>query len=213
MTETELIRRLDKLERDNRRLKGFALGVVVLAAAVIAIYASQPAPNKIVAHELEVVNESGIPRVIIDPGFVKLLDSKGNTSIELVAENVFLYKRKISELGPSLSLYGPKGKLSARLQGTDLMLYDARQEAAVRLGYTFGMPTLSLGPPDEAGISMTVEPGDLPQIELSDARGFSMDLGSTVTESATTGETQKTSAASIVMFGNGKDHHVIWQAP
>lgn len=50
-------------------------------------------------------------------------------------------------------------------------------------------------------------------IELSDAAGYSMDLGTTNTITPTTGQTQQTSAASIVMFGNDKNHHVIWRAP
>lgn len=40
-----------------------------------------------------------------------------------------------------------------------------------------------------------------------------MDLGSTRLAAARTGATEQTSAASIVMFGNDKGHHVIWQAP
>jgi hypothetical protein len=40
-----------------------------------------------------------------------------------------------------------------------------------------------------------------------------MDLGSSSTTKTITGETQQTSAASIVMFGNDKDHYVIWKAP
>lgn len=52
-----------------------------------------------------------------------------------------------------------------------------------------------------------------PNIELSDADGYSMDLGSTSIVIPKTGEKQQTSATSIVMFGSDKDHHVIWKAP
>jgi hypothetical protein len=60
---------------------------------------------------------------------------------------------------------------------------------------------------------MDVNSSGAPQVELSDPQGFTMDLGSTGTINAKTGETQRTSAASIVMFGNDKRHHVIWRAP
>jgi hypothetical protein len=42
--------------------------------------------------------------------------------------------------------------------------------------------------------------------------GFSMVLGTADLVTPTTGETHRTSAASITMFGNGKDHKVIWKA-
>jgi len=38
-------------------------------------------------------------------------------------------------------------------------------------------------------------------------------LSSTSTVMARSGETQPTSAASVVMFGNDKKHKVIWRAP
>jgi hypothetical protein len=60
---------------------------------------------------------------------------------------------------------------------------------------------------------MDVNSSGAPQVELSDPQGFRMDLGSTGTINLKTGETQRTSAASIVMFGNDKEHHVIWRAP
>lgn len=43
--------------------------------------------------------------------------------------------------------------------------------------------------------------------------GFEMDLGGTITRTIATRAIQQTSAASIIMFGNDKTHHVIWQAP
>ena len=52
-----------------------------------------------------------------------------------------------------------------------------------------------------------------PQVVLSDSQGYAMSLGSTPLVTPGTGATEQTSAASIVMFGNDKKHHVIWQAP
>jgi hypothetical protein len=49
-------------------------------------------------------------------------------------------------------------------------------------------------------------------VEL-DTKGFSMDVGSADLTVPRTGVTSQTSAASIVMFGNDKKHHVIWEAP
>jgi len=52
-----------------------------------------------------------------------------------------------------------------------------------------------------------------PTIGLTDKEGFDTEIGSTNLVTPKTGETHHTSAASIVMFGGGKDHKVIWQAP
>lgn len=168
MTESEIADRLERLERDNRRLKGFALGVLVLAAALGGIYAKQPAPNRILAHEFDVTDSSGKVRVILG------VDPTGEGLALLGADG---------EVGAEMTLYPSGNKLIA--------LNDAQ---------------------DQPRVAMWVDSGE-PQISLRDARGFSMDLGSTGTVSARTGETQQTSAASIVMFGNDKDHRVIWQAP
>jgi hypothetical protein len=58
---------------------------------------------------------------------------------------------------------------------------------------------------------MGLGPSGDPGIELGDAKGFEMDLGNANTITPTTGQTQQTSAASIVMFSTNKK--VIWQAP
>ena len=49
------------------------------------------------------------------------------------------------------------------------------------------------------------------QIRLADAEGFSLVLGTTELETPLTGETHKSSAASLVMID--KNEKVIWRAP
>jgi hypothetical protein len=68
MTPEDIAQRLEKLERDNRRLKGFAVGVLVLAAGLSAIYATQPVPEKITAHEFLVIDHSGNGRLMMGVG-------------------------------------------------------------------------------------------------------------------------------------------------
>ena len=52
-----------------------------------------------------------------------------------------------------------------------------------------------------------------PSVALSDPQGYKTQIGVTDLVLPSNGETRKTSAASIVMFGNDKRHKVIWQAP
>jgi len=59
MSETELVVRLERLERAHRRLKGFALAALGLATALATIYATQPVPRTITAHRFEVVDDAG----------------------------------------------------------------------------------------------------------------------------------------------------------
>jgi len=48
-----------------------------------------------------------------------------------------------------------------------------------------------------------------PNTELSDPEGYRLDFGSAKMIAPETGTTQQTSAASIVMFGNDKEHRVM----
>lgn len=170
MSETELVERLERLECAHRRLKGFALVALVLATALATIYATQPVPQTITAHEFDVVDNSGKQRasmVALSGGGsdIGLTDAQGNPGV-------------IMNLDPAT--------------GASIMLLDAQRNLRTTLSVTReGAPT----------------------IELSDAQGFRMNLGTTGTVSARSGSTEQTSAASIVMFGNDEKHHVIWKAP
>ncbi|HUY14148.1 MAG TPA: hypothetical protein VMX16_11050 [Terriglobia bacterium] len=212
MNEAEIARRLEKLERDNRRLKGFAFATMVLAAAVGGIYATRPVPKTITAHAFEVVDNSGSLRARMSA------DPIGDTGIRFYDAHGALMRAMMAVL--------PSGE--SRIEINDAHEYTS---VAISAGPS-GDPVIKLNGPQgtkrevigqygigfyDAGGSQRAVVGvnqiGAPFISLSDAQGFSMDLGSTGTENLTTGQTQQTSAASIVMFGNGKGHHVIWQAP
>lgn len=175
MTPEETAQRLEKLERDNKRLKRSALCTVIVLAALGGIYATQPVPDKITAREFEVVDASGKPRV-------RLVSEQGEAYIVLLdADNTPAASMLVDKSGrPAFSLFHAFGKLPGANKPRAIM-----------------------------GLSGDGSPG----IRLYDARGFELDLGSTSTVAEKTGELHQSSAASITMFGNAKDHHVIWQAP
>lgn len=193
MNERELVARLAKLERSNRRLKHGALAVVVLAAALGAMAATRPVPDKITAHEFNLVDAAGKVRVNISL-------AGGEPTI------AFNDAREFTRLQMDLAMGEPH-----------IQLWDA----AVRPSERRWVPVADPRIPDIAifsaqgsapAIVLGVGAKDTPSITLSDSHGFGMNLGSTgmVTRA---GATQQTSAASITMFGNDKNHHVIWQAP
>lgn len=59
MNEAELIERLVRLERDNRRFKSAGLAVLVFAVALRAVYATRPIPAVVKAHAFEAIDISG----------------------------------------------------------------------------------------------------------------------------------------------------------
>lgn len=177
MTDTELQSRLEKLERDNRRLKRIGVAALVLAGALGLMAATRPVPDVIKAHKFEAVDGAGVERVVIG------------------AE---------SPRGPWIAL----SKYSKN--------YAGRRYAGVLIDSTPSGPSIHLVHLVHGvatGIGLQLSRLGEPEISLRDAKGFDMELGSTGTQSLSTGATQQTSADSIVMFGNGKKHLVIWQAP
>ena len=96
-----------------------------------------------------------------------------------------------------------------------ILILDAQGEdrAELHLGSS-GEPTiLFTDAQGKTRAGMFVNSSGVPNIWLTDAQGFEMDLGSTSNVNVKTGATEQTSAASIVMYGSDKGHHVIWQAP
>ena len=173
--DTEIVVRLERLERDNRRLKRLGAAALVLAAALGAIAATQPVPDVIKAHEFDVVDSAGKARIGIDllegQPVLTFYDSGGQPALEMADWDA---------LGPSIMVG----------------IHDTTQAGIV-----------------QPGVEIRDQPAKGPRISLSDTRGFRLDLGSTDTETSETGQTQHTSAASIIMFGNDKKHHAIWRAP
>lgn len=194
MTETELADRLERLERDNRQLKTLATVALILAAALGAIYASRPVPDKITAHEFDVVDAAGRARV-------KIYAEYGP-----------------DESNPEILITDPHGKnlvSIGTMRGTgSLNLWETYNDAGIGLGWNERGPLISfIDSQGRSPMSFMVSTSGDPNVTLSDPQGYSMELGSTGIAQPTTGATQQTSAASIVMVGNDKDHHVIWKAP
>ncbi len=238
MTEAELAERIKRLERDNRRIKRLALAAFILVSALIFLYAERPVPQTLTARELDIRDSHGNLRIMLDtksnePG-ITFYDAQGNPREVMYvgadgSPDIAFYDvqgkpramiRTDAEGSPDIAFFDSQGKPRAGM-GVDangspeITLSDAQgNPRAVMYVYADGSPAFGLA--DAQGkprAGMAVAADGSPRISLSDAQGFSMDLGSSGTVIPQTGETRQTSAASIVMFGNDKNHHVIWQAP
>lgn len=216
MTEMEIMKRLERVEHDNRRLKGFALAALVLTAALSAIYATQPPAQTITAHEFDVVDGSGRVRVrmtVLPSGEPKILlyDPQGKARVGMGVN---------ASGGAVIGFADAQGNTRVGmgvLQSgmPDIRLYDSQGKPRMEMEVVASdVPSITLL--DGQGnicVEMDALPSGEPIILVKDAQGFRMDLGSTGTVTPATGVTQQTSAASIVMFGNDEKHSVIWKAP
>ncbi len=179
--------RLKKLERHNRRLKGAGLLSLVLVSGIVLMGQATPKSRTVEANEFILSDSNGRRRAILslvgEAAALALSDEKGITRALLV----------VDKNGASFNLADANKTLRTSLalgkDGQFLILRDA-----------------------DGGVRATISVGENgPLFSISDKDGFRAELGSTSLVTPSTGETHKTSAASIVMFN--KDGKVIWRAP
>ncbi len=243
---TDILTRLGRVERENRRLKQVGFVVLVLVGAVLLM--GQARSNRTVEAEQFILKDAnGRMRarlamekadrptlVFTDAKGLQLVSLEGGDSPSLnlckgVCESqqvwlgtypnglfgVALYGKDDGTplhglqvgLGvvngvPGLNLFGKDPSVQASLDletGPRLVLNDANGNVALATGSIF----LS----DPKG-NVSLGQGS---IGVGDGQGFRTTIGSTELGTPRTGETHKTSAASIVLFG--KDRKVLWSAP
>jgi hypothetical protein len=194
----ELERRLLSLEKQNRRLK--RLGAAALIVVTLLVVMGQaPSKKTIVANQFILADDNGKPRAT-------LWMNTNNRVPELLFFNE--QERVAAKLQPSsLALFdaqGPiRGLFSVNNTGGSLLLIDSERP----LKQVFLQPG-SVAMIDDRGSQATVEAGHL---KVYDREGFAATLGTEALVTPHTGETHKTSAASLVMFDKNKN--VLWRAP
>ncbi len=210
-----LTQRLDRLERENRRLK-IAGAVLLLALAAVGVMGQ--------------VLPKAVPKVVEAERFV-LRDTRGRTRATLDAEGSGTL---------ALSLYDQNGKIRASLaveaDGTPrLDLVDQNGKQRVALNVVKDASALVLADQNGKGrISLTVLPGGRPDLALSDQNGKTrlvLDVGTSgpsvvlydenekeravlghaALEATATGTVEQRPASSLVLFD--RDGKVIWKVP
>jgi hypothetical protein len=219
MTDREFTRRLEILERNNRRLNRVAAAAIALAAALGVTYAVscssdrnpvdvESSGQRITAREFDVVDSAGRVRVQMavncNPATdcrpeVRLFDRDGKplTSIGAGALSVSGEKE-------TASLQGGRLQFSVGSKGSK-----PKVTAQVGSG-SGGGGLLSLTGDNESYVRVNA---NSPSIELRDSQGYVMDLGAVDLTTVISGRTSQTTADSIVMFANDSKHHLIWRAP
>lgn len=218
-TTQTLARRLDRVERENRRLKG--AGVVALALVAAMVLMGQATGSKVIEAERFV-----------------LKDKDGKVRAELgLSGGVFADSRMILKPdAPHLSFYDEKSKPHIRLSFdrhiSELLLGDKERGHVSLSLHEQGFAGLDLNPMVErkhsismaafrSGTRLSLSTGGKTRVQMwgtEEARvtvyddlGARAVLGQIDLEETKTGIVEKRPASSLVLFD--KDDKVIWSAP
>lgn len=186
-TALEEIRgRLVRLEKQNRRLKQLGIGALIVIASLVLV--GQASPKKTIeANEFILRDSSGKARarLCVDDKtlgtFLRLSDENGNDDLMLAS---------------TASVGGGSIILTA---GTENLVLVPSSVGFWHSGKEKGSEVVAKAQFSSGALFVT------------DDQGFKATLGTADLVTPSTGETHKTSAASLVLFD--KDKSVIWKAP
>lgn len=226
---SDLRERIERLEQHSRRLRAWLIAAAVAISGLMFVAASAAPRDStfgtVTANKLVIVSAPGRARFIVGPDSARFVGADGRGA---VLDETSLTFSGADGL-PFVSLAAPHALPPALKNSLPAEELGAAQKAAGCSGLSFfgaggtaeptgGIAEL-IGCPSGASLVLFTA-GDAisldassPDISVSDGKGYRVDVGSTGLLSPETGETRRTSAASIVMFGSDKDHKVIWQAP
>jgi hypothetical protein len=229
------IERLEKLERDNHRLRQVAaLGLIVIA--VVLLMAQTSGPRRLEANEFVLKDDKGKVRgrfALLEKGLVpqlSLSDEQGRDllTLSVIAGSPFLSFNDVRGTERvTLSIDEGRGDAGLTLrhankapaitmlsenEGARIVLGDAQRQGRLQLAISKLAAALALY--DERG-KQTVTvfaygEGDS-RLTVEDREGFKTVIGTSETVTPLTGEKHKTSVAAITMFD--KNQKVIWKAP
>ena len=211
-----ILSRIERLERQNRRLKRGAAACLVFMASLFVVslgltgqvQRKSPAPRTGKPAPAPATPPApALPQDIEAQSF-SLKDANGRVRAKL----------SMSGEGPSFKLLDPSGTalvtlslLDAAPGGPLVLLSDPQHAATLSMSVGAGQgPQLSLiGERADIQDHIGVAP-DGSTFELSDKDGFTTSIGNGV-QPARGGQVKKTSAASIALFN--KDRKLLWSAP
>jgi hypothetical protein len=219
-----ILERLEKLERHNRRLKRAGALALVVVSAVLLMGQAAPKSRIVEAEEFVVKDSSGkmravfgvagkdAPRLLLfesGGGFSKL----GPTGFSLFDAKVFpLAKLETGDDGPSLFLSQVSGESVglAVFKGSPGLKVKTGKGGAFLTVAPYGPDLWLTDEKDKERFGVSIDSNG-PHLSLSDIEGFETSIGITDLVTPHTGESHKTSAASLVMFD--KEKKVLWRAP
>lgn len=206
----QILSRIERLERQNRRLKSGAM-VLLVAVACVGLMGQTTTPKKKTTKPAPAAAAApaapALPKDIEAESFT-LKDPNGKVRAELA----------MSGTGPALKLRDANGSALVTISLNDaapggpfVLLSDPQHKAGVTLSVleNAGSQLLLTGerPDIQAHIGVAQ---DGTSIQVADAEGFSTNIGNN-TQTGKNGQAKKTTAASITLYN--KEHKVLWSQP
>ena len=203
--------RIRRLESQGRQMKRAGMLLLILIAALAGMGQVKP-KNRLIEGEKFVLKDiSGTKRAELvmeagGPGLV-LYDADQN--------RIGRFGGTGEGQGAGLSLQGARGESKVTLislaDGPHLLMFDANGKFRGEMAATVKGTYLFLHDDNEkVRVALAVD-GDAPKLQVSDKEGYTAVLGTNALVTSKTNEVQKTSAASLLLYGKQKE--VIWRAP
>jgi hypothetical protein len=195
-----LYERVERLEKQNLWMK--RTGVVAILSAVVLLVSGQAkvdTKKTVEANEFVLKDANGVVRAKLGMGAALLMKN-----------------------GPGLVLYDERGqeKASVATSEEETRIYissGGSLTSSTSTSMWAGMPGKtgsgvgSTGPSGVVRMNLDGGVAGGPQIGLQDMEGYETHIGKTDLVVTKTGKTERTSAASVVMFD--RDKKVLWSAP
>jgi hypothetical protein len=204
--EQDLLRRIERLEKQNYRLRqaGFLACLLLCALMTMAQTSSKKVNYRAIdASAITLRDEKGAARIKVLPKGIEFYDAEGKFA-GAIRENVTILN---NIKAAQYTVFDPNGRDRIRLamNGERPSMQMLNEEGTVRTA--IGQEAIVLfGKTKDEYNSIT---SDL--ISIRDASGSTANVGVTETVNKNSGIMTKTSAAKITLFG--MDGKVIWQAP
>ncbi len=208
MTDVGIAGRIEKLERDNRLLKASVLGAFLLSAVLLLMGVART-NRTVTANKFVLLDREGRARLTIStPAFAGIApglrsddpaiwidDKKGTDRAILTADGITFGNEHGREVAGLTAREGsnPSLKFFGHATHNNLGYFPRIDMQLDRTGLSIA--PASIGNTDN-GIWLHVT-GKSAQLRVAGDGGFETVVNGT----------------SLVMFGNTKKHHVIWQAP
>ncbi|HWF38116.1 MAG TPA: hypothetical protein VG322_06325 [Candidatus Acidoferrales bacterium] len=205
----QILSRIEKLERQNRTLKSGAI-LVLIAVASVGLMGQTTTHKKRTTKPAEAAPAAAAPALPkdIEAESFTLKDPNGKVRAELA----------MSGTGPALKLRDASGSALVTISLNDaapggpfVLLSDPQHKAGVTLSVLENAGSQFLLTGDRPDIQAHIGVAqDGTSMQLSDAEGFSTNIGNNV-QTGKNGQAKKTTAASITLYN--KDHKVLWSTP
>ena len=183
-SQDNLLARVETLERQNRRMKLIGLGSLILAGAFLLMGQAKQAAvlSEVKARSFVLVDSNGRERARLE-----MLNSK-----------------------PMLRFLDLQGVEAAVFNGSGFGVFSNGANISLTVSER-GPEVVLLNGKAKNSLILSTLADDGPSVTLDDGNGFETAIGVTSLITPTTGETSKTSAASIKLFG--EDRTILWSAP